>query len=44
MLGREEYRASDAVGLAELVRSGEVTAREVLEAAPWIGRRPPDPS
>ena len=33
MLGREEYRARDAVGLAELVRSGEVTAREVLEAA-----------
>ena len=33
MLGREEYRARDAVGLAGLVRSGEVTAREVLEAA-----------
>ena len=33
MLSREEYRARDAVGLAELVRSGEVTAREVLEAA-----------
>ena len=33
MLGREEYRARDAVGLAALVRSGEVTAREVLEAA-----------
>ena len=33
MLGREEYRATDAVGLAALVRSGEVTAREVLEAA-----------
>ena len=33
MLSREEYRARDAVRLAELVRSGEVTAREVLEAA-----------
>ena len=33
MLGREEYRTRDAVGLAALVRSGEVTAREVLEAA-----------
>ena len=33
MLSREEYRARDAVGLAELVRSGEVAAREVLEAA-----------
>ena len=33
MLGREEYRSRDAVGLAALVRSGEVTAREVLEAA-----------
>ena len=33
MLDREEYRARDAVGLAGLVRSGEVTAREVLEAA-----------
>ena len=33
MLGREEYRARDAVGLAGLVRAGEVTAREVLEAA-----------
>ena len=33
MLGREEYRARDAVGLAGLVRSGKVTAREVLEAA-----------
>ena len=33
MLGREEYRARDAVGLAGLVRSGEVRAREVLEAA-----------
>ena len=33
MLSREEYRARDAVGLARLVRSGEVTAREVLEAA-----------
>ena len=33
MLSREEYRARDAVGLAGLVRSGEVTAREVLEAA-----------
>ncbi len=33
MLGRDEYRARDAVGLAELVRSGEVAPREVLEAA-----------
>ena len=33
MLGREEYRARDAVGLAGLVRSGEVSPREVLEAA-----------
>ena len=33
MLSRGEYRARDAVGLAALVRSGEVTAREVLEAA-----------
>ena len=33
MLSREEYRARDAVGLAELVRSGEVAAREVLETA-----------
>ena len=33
MLGREEYRARDAVGLAAWVRSGEVSAREVLEAA-----------
>ena len=33
MLSREEYRARDAVGLAELVRSGQVTACEVLEAA-----------
>ena len=33
MLSREEYRARDAVGLAGLVRSGEVSAREVLEAA-----------
>ena len=33
MLNSQEYRARDAVGLAELVRSGEVTAREVLEAA-----------
>ena len=33
MLSREEYRARDAVGLAALVRSGEVTAREVLETA-----------
>ena len=50
MLSREEYRAKDAVGLAELVRSGVVTAQEVLEAAiadqledaaPWIRRRPP---
>lgn len=33
MLSREEYVARDALGLAALVRSGEVTAREVLEAA-----------
>ena len=33
MLSSEEYRARDAVGLAKLVREGEVTAREVLEAA-----------
>ena len=33
MLSREDYRARDALGLAELVRSGEVAAREVLEAA-----------
>ena len=33
MLSRDEYRARDAVGLAGLVRSGEITAREVLEAA-----------
>ena len=33
MLSREEYRARDALGLARLVRSGEVTAGEVLEAA-----------
>ena len=33
MLSREEYRARDAVDLAELVRSGEATACEVLEAA-----------
>ena len=33
MLSREEYRAKDAVGLADLVRSGVVTAQEVLEAA-----------
>ena len=33
MLSSEEYRSRDAIGLAELVRSGEVTAREVLEAA-----------
>ena len=33
MLSSEEYRTRDAVGLAGLVRSGEVTAREVLEAA-----------
>ena len=33
MLNSQEYRARDAVGLAELVRSGEITAREVLEAA-----------
>ena len=33
MLSPEEYRARDAVGLAGLVRSGEVSAREVLEAA-----------
>ena len=50
VLSREEYRAKDAVGLADLVRSGVVTAQEVLEAAiaeqledaaPWIRRRPP---
>lgn len=33
MLSSEEYRSRDAVGLAELVRGGEVTAREVLDAA-----------
>ena len=33
MLSGEEYRSRDAVGLAELVRGGEVTAREVLDAA-----------
>ena len=33
MLSNEEYRARDAVGLADLVRGGEVTAREVLETA-----------
>ena len=33
MLSSDEYRARDAVGLAKLVRSGEVTALEVLEAA-----------
>ena len=33
MLSREEYRTRDAAGLAELVRSGEVAAGEVLEAA-----------
>ena len=33
MLSSEEYRARDAVELAQLVRGGEVTAREVLEAA-----------
>ncbi len=32
----EEYRQQDAVGLAESVRSGEVTARELVELA--IGR------
>ena len=32
-LRRDEYRARDALGLAGLVRSGDVTAREVLEAA-----------
>ena len=33
MLSREDYRARDALGLADLVRTGEVTAREVLDAA-----------
>ena len=33
MLSRDEYRARDAVALAALVRSGELNAREVLEAA-----------
>ena len=33
MLSRDEYRAKDAVGLADLVRCGKVTAQEVLEAA-----------
>ena len=33
MLSREEYRARDGLGLATAVRSGEVTAREVLETA-----------
>ena len=33
MLSSEEYRTKDAVGLASLVHTGEVTAREVLEAA-----------
>ena len=33
MLSLEDYRARDAVGLAELVRGGDVSAREVLEAA-----------
>ena len=33
MLNREDYRARDALGLADLVRTGEVTAREVLDAA-----------
>ena len=32
-LRRDEYRERDALGLAGLVRSGDVTAREVLEAA-----------
>ena len=33
MLSRDDYRAHDALGLAQLVRAGAVTAREVLEAA-----------
>ena len=33
MLSRDDYRARDALGLARLVRSGEVTAGEVLDAA-----------
>ena len=32
-LSYEEYAAHDAVGLAELIRKGEVSAAEVLEAA-----------
>lgn len=33
MLTRDEYREQDALGLAALVRSGEVTAGEVLDCA-----------
>ena len=33
MLSRDDYRARDGLGLAELVRRGEVSAGEVLEAA-----------
>ena len=33
MLSRDDYRAHDALGLAQLVRAGEVTAREVLDRA-----------
>ena len=32
-LSRTEYRKLDATGLAELIRSGEVSAREVVDAA-----------
>ena len=51
MLGREEYRARDAVGLVTtgsefgpLVGGLDCDHAVSWEAAPWIGRRPPHPS
>ncbi len=44
-----DYERYDALGLAELVRQGQVAPAELLEAAierveaarPWFSRRPP---
>ncbi len=48
MFDPEEYRARDAVGMHFAGRVGEDAlllrpARQLQAAAPWIGRRPPDP-
>ena len=43
VLSRTEYRNLDATGLAELIRNGEVCAREAVDAAlTEIGKQNPN--